>query len=167
MMATAFKTVTSSSLWLIMAIFVCLLTGPTHGGDRVAAPIIKVPTNAEGCIRPTEFMRRNHMHLLTHKRDKTMRQGIRTKDASLSACVDCHANKNIDGSFIPVNAPGQFCSACHIYAAVKLDCFECHRTTPDLGPNLDTTRIPDLQHKIITAGKSEIHNLQKYLNEVQ
>ena len=32
---------------------------------------------------------------------------------------------------IPVNAPGQFCESCHTYAAVKMDCFECHATVPD------------------------------------
>jgi hypothetical protein len=164
-MATIMKTILPSSLWLMITIFVCLLTGPTLSGERVPAPVIKIPTDVEGCIRPTKFMRRNHMHLLTHKRDKTVRQGIRTKDASLSACVDCHDDKKADGSFIPVNAPGQFCSACHEYTAVKLDCFECHRTTPDLG--LETTQLADPRNKIIAAGNIEIHKLLNYLNEVQ
>jgi hypothetical protein len=164
-MATIMKTILPSGLWLMIAIFVCLLTDPTQSGERVSAPVINIPTNVESCIRPTEFMRRNHMHLLNHKRDKTVRQGIRTKDASLSACVDCHADKKADGSFIPVNAPGQFCSACHEYTAVKLDCFECHRTTPDLG--LETTQLADPRNKIIAAGNIEIHKLLNYLNEVQ
>ncbi len=159
------KSILCSGFWSIVTVFICLMSGPTQSGDRVPAPIINIPTNVEGCIRPTEFMRRNHMHLLTHKRDKTVRQGIRTKDASLSACVDCHADKKADGSFIPVNAPGQFCSTCHEYTAVKLDCFECHRTTPDLG--LETTHVVEPQNNIIAAGDIEKHKLLNYLNEVQ
>ncbi|MCP4182052.1 MAG: hypothetical protein GY761_01855 [Hyphomicrobiales bacterium] len=165
MMATTLNTIVNTSLWSMVTIFICLLSGPTQSGERVPAPIINTPTNVEGCIRPTEFMRRNHMHLLTHKRDKTLRQGIRTKDASLSACVDCHADKKADGSFIPVNAPGQFCSVCHEYTAVKLDCFECHRTTPDL--DLGTTQAVNPQNKILVTGDTEIHKLLNYLNEVQ
>ena len=164
-MATTPKTTLKNSLWLIVTIFVCLLPELTQSGERVPAPIINIPTDAEACIRPTDFMRRNHMHLLTHKRDKTVRQGIRTKDASLSACVDCHADKKADGSFIPVNAPGQFCSTCHEYTAVKLDCFECHRTTPDLG--LETSLSADPQNKMIATGDFEMHKLRNYLNEVQ
>ena len=164
-MATALKTIIPSGFWLMITVFVCLLSGPTQSGERVPKPVIQLPTTVEACIRPSEFMRRNHMHLLTHKRDKTVRQGIRTKDASLSACVDCHAGKKADGSFIPVNAPGQFCSTCHEYTAVKLDCFECHRTTPDLG--LETTQSADPQNEVIAAGEIEIHKLQNYLNEVQ
>ena len=164
-MATTLKTILPSGFWLMITIFVCLLTGPTLAGERLPAPVLNLPTNVEGCIRPTEFMRRNHMNLLTHKRDQTVRQGIRTKDASLSACVDCHADKKADGSFIPVNAPGQFCSACHEYSAVKLDCFECHRTTPDLG--LETTRSADPQNRFVAAGDTEIHKLQNYLNGVE
>ena len=159
------KSISCSGFWSMMAIFIGLLSGPTQSGERVPGPIINKPTNVEGCIRPTEFMRRNHMHLLTHKRDKTVRQGIRTKDASLSACIDCHADKKADGSFIPVDAPGQFCSACHEYTAVKLDCFECHRTTPDLG--LETTQVVEPQNNMIAAGDIEVHKLLNYLNEVQ
>jgi hypothetical protein len=28
------------------------------------------------------------------------------------------------------SAPGDFCVACHQYAAVKIDCFECHTGKP-------------------------------------
>ncbi len=112
-------------------------------------------------------MRRNHMNLLKHKRDATMRQGIRTQDASLQGCVDCHAIRAADGIAIPVNAPGQFCSTCHQYTAVKLDCFECHRTTPELA--LNSTRLPDtpVHSKRLAANDAEVINLQKYLNEAQ
>ena len=44
-----------------------------------------------------------------------------------TTCVACHATTPT-GS---VSAgPGDFCVACHRYAAVKVDCFECHTGKP-------------------------------------
>jgi len=68
-------------------------------------------------------MRRNHMELIRHQRDLTVREGIRTTKHSLANCVDCHADPKtgrVTGS------KDAFCEGCHTYAAVKLDCFECH-----------------------------------------
>ncbi|MEA3291933.1 MAG: sulfur reduction protein DsrJ [Pseudomonadota bacterium] len=86
---------------------------------------------AESCVRPVEEMRRNHMELLKHKRDETMHRGIRTTDASLAGCIECHSDRNESGEFVPVDAEGQFCQSCHADVATKLDCFGCHRTTPE------------------------------------
>ncbi len=83
------------------------------------------------CVEPTDIMRREHMDLLLHQRDKTVRQGIRTEKHSLKECVDCHVKRDEQGAFIPINAPEQFCRACHEYASAKVDCFDCHATTPD------------------------------------
>jgi len=82
------------------------------------------------CVEPTEIMRKNHMKFLLHQRDETMHKGIRTKKHSLKECIECHANKDESGDFIPVNAPGEFCQSCHGFASVKMDCFECHATKP-------------------------------------
>ena len=76
------------------------------------------------CIAPVEEMRRNHMDMLKHQRDRTMRSGIRGEPASLNACIECHASKQT-GSVLGSN--DSFCQGCHSYAAVKLDCFECHQ----------------------------------------
>lgn len=91
----------------------------------------KVGANAgDACVRETSWMRRNHMELLKHDRDRTMRQGIRSVDGSLKGCVDCHANSDDSGHYISVNAEGEFCSGCHNYTSVSIDCFECHATKP-------------------------------------
>lgn len=81
----------------------------------------------EKCVEETQFMRRNHMDLLKHHRDDTMRRGIRTTKHSLKGCVECHASEKT-GSV----AAGKedFCAACHSYASVKLDCWDCHATKP-------------------------------------
>jgi hypothetical protein len=92
---------------------------------------VNLPTPAKGkgekCVEDTQFMRRNHMDLLKHHRNETMRKGIRTTRHSLKACVECHASPET-GSV----AAGKkdFCVSCHTYAAVKLDCWDCHATKP-------------------------------------
>jgi predicted CXXCH cytochrome family protein len=50
-------------------------------------------------------------------------------------CVNCHAKADGKGGHVPVNAEGQFCAGCHSYTGVKIDCFDCHVTTP--GPKKD------------------------------
>ena len=87
------------------------------------------PTVAEAragrrCVEDTAFMRRNHMELLKHQRDRTVHEGIRTTQHSLANCVDCHAEHE-DG---PRHRQQGRASARAATAtpAVKLDCFECH-----------------------------------------
>jgi hypothetical protein len=75
------------------------------------------------CVDDPKFMRKNHMRMLKHQRDETVRQGIRGGRYSLAACVNCHASKK-DGNVL--GDSGHFCQGCHEYAAVHIDCFECH-----------------------------------------
>jgi hypothetical protein len=81
----------------------------------------------EKCVEDTQFMRRNHMELLKHHRDETVRKGIRTTRYSLKKCVECHASEKT-GSVAA--SKEDFCAACHSYASVKLDCWDCHATKP-------------------------------------
>lgn len=85
----------------------------------------------EHCVADTDYMRRNHMDLLTHQRDDTVIRGIRGEPFSLVDCVDCHVQKNDAGQHVRIDAEGQFCQSCHTYAAVKIDCFGCHAAIPD------------------------------------
>lgn len=75
------------------------------------------------CVQDPKVMRKLHMELLQHDRDATVRRGIRDRKESLAGCVDCHASRS-DGRVIGTER--HFCQGCHTYAAVKLDCFECH-----------------------------------------
>jgi hypothetical protein len=94
--------------------------------SRVPKPAITA--TAEGkCVEDTPYMLRNHMDLLKHHRDLTVREGVRTTQHSLANCVTCHASKEtgrVTGS------KDAFCEGCHRYAAVTLDCFECHSDRP-------------------------------------
>jgi len=91
--------------------------GPTIVIDKARA--------GERCVEDTNFMRKNHMKLLLHQRDETMHKGIRTEKHSLKKCVSCHASAKDDRV---VGSDEHFCQSCHTYAAVKLDCWECHAT---------------------------------------
>jgi len=85
----------------------------------------------ERCVEDTQFMRRNHMELLKHHRDKTVHQGIRTPRHSLKGCVEGHASAKT-GSVAA--SKDDFCAACHVYTGVKLDCWDCHATKPGKRP---------------------------------
>jgi hypothetical protein len=89
--------------------------------QRVALPVIKIE-KGEACVAPVEEMRRNHMTMLLQQRDRTLREGVRTTQFSLKNCVECHASRKT-GSVLGEEG---FCSSCHAYASVKIDCFECH-----------------------------------------
>lgn len=75
------------------------------------------------CVDDPKFMRVNHMRMIVHQRDETVREGIRGGKYSLAQCVDCHASLK-DNSVLGDSS--HFCQGCHEYAAVKIDCFECH-----------------------------------------
>lgn len=83
------------------------------------------------CVEAPAVMRRSHMEFLKHQRDDTMRLGKRDGKFSLKACIDCHAVPGADGKPVTVADPKHFCSACHSYAAVAPDCFQCHSSVPE------------------------------------
>lgn len=94
-------------------------------GGRVPGPTVKIE-KGEKCVEPTEEMRRNHMEMILHQRDRTVHDGIRSVKHSLKNCIDCHANPKTNS----VLGKDGFCESCHTYAAVKMDCFECHTPSP-------------------------------------
>ncbi len=106
----------------LFAVSAVYAAGPAKP-SRVPVPAISVNKDkAEKCVEPTGEMRRNHMKYIMHQRDETMHQGIRTSKHSLKNCVECHADPKT-GSVLGKDG---FCSTCHQYAAVTIDCFSCH-----------------------------------------
>lgn len=85
----------------------------------------------DACVAETDYMRRYHMDLILHQRDETVIKGIRDEPFSLVECVNCHAGNDTQGQAVRIDEEGQFCQVCHQYAAVRIDCFGCHRATPD------------------------------------
>ena len=104
---------------------------------------------SEQCVEPTPEMRKNHMNYILHQRDRTMYEGIRTKQYSLKECINCHVpeNKNVN-----YGGNDHFCSSCHTYTAVNIDCFQCHADTPGNLPK-QSMNMSSFPHHAVTAAE--------------
>lgn len=100
-------------------------------GTPAAAPAEAAATTSGPCIAPVPFMRRNHMEILKHDRRVTVHQGVRVEGHRLEDCITCHAVKGENGQAVPISDSRHFCNRCHGAAAVSIDCFSCHRSTPE------------------------------------
>jgi hypothetical protein len=94
---------------------------------RTPKPAIEPARAGTQCVAAPDVMRRDHPSLLKHQRDETVHRGVREAQSSLKACIGCHASA-ATGSV--AQAKTDFCSSCHSYAAVQIDCFECHSSRP-------------------------------------
>jgi predicted CXXCH cytochrome family protein len=111
---------------LLALLLVLVMALPAMAGEL--GPVI--PKASGQCVEEPKAMRTHHFEFLKHQRDETLRAGVRGAKHSLKDCVACHATTGTDGKAVPVNAQGQFCESCHSYAAVAIDCFQCHATVP-------------------------------------
>ena len=106
-------------------------TGTGQAGDSLlpVIPEAQARYSAEqGCVEPVEEMRKNHMEYILHQRDETMHEGIRTPQHSLVECINCHVSDAPDAP--RYSSEEHFCNSCHTYAAVRIDCFQCHADRP-------------------------------------
>lgn len=110
-----------------------MLQAAGKSGQTGGVPMPDIPKGqGEQCVADTDFMRRNHMDLLDHQRDETVIEGLRDEAFSLKDCISCHAVIGPDAKAVTVDNPKHFCRACHDYAAVSIDCFQCHASRPDI-----------------------------------
>lgn len=118
--------------YLMVLVGLCALPMLSLAGDlSPVVPKAKAKASATTeCVAPVDDMRKNHMEKMLHKRDETLREGVRTKDFSLVECIDCHVTPNEKGEYARFGEDGHFCSSCHNYAAVTVDCFDCHSDLP-------------------------------------
>jgi hypothetical protein len=148
----------SWKMGLLLAIFVLsgvALAAPgidSQTKGRVPKPAIE-RGKGDKCVKDVEFMRKNHMTLLKHQRDETVRNGIRTKQFSLNGCIDCHASQKTGRV---VGSDENFCQGCHSYAAVQLDCFECHASKPKSTAYLMGTRDQGIEPVAASAPISQL-----------
>jgi predicted CXXCH cytochrome family protein len=113
---------------------VAFATEPGRVANTGRVPVPTIPMGqGDSCVEDTDFMRRNHMSLLEHQRDETVHEGIRSKQHSLKECISCHVVNGADAVPVTVASPDHFCRSCHDYAAVKIDCFQCHAARPEPG----------------------------------
>lgn len=115
-----------------LVIFVGLMTFPfwMNIGNTSAAPELSLDTpvinqlGATQCIESTEFMRNNHMEMLSDWKNSVVRDGNRIYTATdgkqynmslQNTCMSCHSNK------------AQFCDQCHDFVGIKPpNCWDCH-----------------------------------------
>ena len=133
---------------LAVAFFFCVSTSVL--ASEPILPVIPAAQDRvieeQGCVEPVEEMRKNHMEYILHQRDQTVHEGIRTKQYNLNECINCHVSAAPDAPRI--SSEKHFCSSCHTYAAVSIDCFQCHADRP-----VDTSHL----HKLPPSMRSH-HN---------
>jgi len=100
--------------------------GPVAGAADTGVPTPHPVKAFKGdkCVEPADVMRRDHMEFLLHQRDETVQDGVRGEKYSLRQCIGCHAQPDKEAG--GARTAKAFCSECHEYAAVKIDCFGCH-----------------------------------------
>lgn len=115
-------------------------------------------SDAQACVEPTEEMRKNHMNYILHQRDETMHKGIRTRQHSLEECINCHVPaEDKDGQPMRIDSKDHFCNSCHSYAAVNIDCFQCHADRP-----VKKTAFHPLTSQ--ASGKADFHHSDADVN---
>ena len=108
---------------LTALLFSMFITAAVYAADNSPVPHLDIGKGGQ-CVEPDHtLMRKTHMNLLKHQRDETVHKGIRGQKYSLAECVECHASQKTNSV---LGSNEAFCQGCHTYAAVKLDCFECH-----------------------------------------
>ncbi|MHB8915284.1 MAG: hypothetical protein ACYC4K_05680 [Thiobacillus sp.] len=154
------------SLLVLFALLAWLGLASAHAA--APKPIVEKALKGEQCVEPTEYMRRNHMKLLTHQRDETVHEGIRTKKHSLKECINCHASQKT-GSVTA--AKDNFCVSCHSYASVKIDCFDCHSSKPQSTATLHplTAKGAHLKHQMAaqTGKQFSVKDMAKFAGEIK
>jgi hypothetical protein len=115
---------TMSRILILVAAIALSAWSSAQADGGPAKPSVTIENPATQCVAPAAEMRRNHMEMLKHQRNLTLRQGIRGAKVSLNGCIECHASKKT-GSVVGTDQ--NFCQSCHSYAAVKLDCWDCHQ----------------------------------------
>ena len=136
----------------VILAFLLSLAGIAQGEER-ASLLPEVPkASGEAHAEGSEYWRKNHMEMMRHDRDLTLRMGEREIEASLKGCFDCHAAKDDRGQYVTVQSENHFCRVCHDYAAVKVDCFMCHRSTPD---GVDEHAISGESHALMSRPENE------------
>lgn len=114
---------------IIPAVLLIVTAAVPAVAGRVPMPKIPAAKGAH-CVRPTQWMRKNHMKLLLQLRYEAVHEGIRHKRESLPGCMSCHVSRLANGKYPSVTSRKFFCNACHDYVGVRIDCFSCHTNRP-------------------------------------
>jgi len=125
-----------SLLYVVLAAVTVMVSLPAGAEGWTPRPTI-VKAKGEKCVKPTDVMRKRHFEFILPHGDEAEQRGIGTERYSLTECIECHATRDESGTYLPIDAKGQFCESCHSYAAVSMDCFQCHASTI-VAPEIET-----------------------------
>jgi len=81
--------------------------------NSAGEPELKIEKEGK-CVEETGWMRQNHMKMLFHVRENSVREGIRVVNKSFHGCISCHPSR------------AEFCDKCHSYVGVQPECWNCH-----------------------------------------
>ena len=107
-------------------VFVAAVTFPfwfNLASPAYVRPALALPADQKECVETVEFMRAEHMQLLSDWRDKALREGLRSYTSSngtvweislQNTCMSCHTDRE------------KFCDACHTSNSVAPYCWDCH-----------------------------------------
>ena len=117
------------------ALFAAAVLAAEWHKDKDNALLPAIPqAQGEQCVEPTEVMRRRHMDFILHQRDETVHKGVRTEKHRFVNCINCHVQpqRQAEGELIYPRhtSADHFCTSCHVYAMVSIDCFQCHADRP-------------------------------------
>jgi len=131
-------------------------------------PNIHEPTDKSvKCIQPEDVMRREHMDYILHERDETMHEGIRGEPKSLANCINCHVEPNENGEIAGIETKEHFCNVCHQYAAVQIDCFQCHADRPQkyIKRNTHTSSLREQLQQTLAASEATEPSAKEGVNQ--
>lgn len=149
---------------LILGLCLALAWGVAAPAQEIA-PVVPKATG-EPHPEGNAYMRRWHMQMMRHDRDVTMYQGVRPVEASLNACFECHTVRDDAGTPVTVADERHFCRTCHDFAAVKVDCFDCHRSTPEDYDEPPAHAALNRRLEAPLKQQSDIGAMQAYLDTV-
>lgn len=151
-------------VFLSMAI---ALAGPALAQDAKAGfgPVIPKATG-EPHPEGNAYMRRWHMTMMRHDRDETVYEGKRDVNASLGECFDCHTVKDETGTPVTYADERHYCRVCHDFTAVRVDCFDCHRSTPEGFEEPDAHAFNRPISRPASSGAADVEHLEAYLKTV-
>ena len=122
-------------LLVCFALFAVAVLAAEWKQDKDNALLPAIPqAQGDQCVEPTEVMRRRHMDFILHQRDETVHRGVRTEKHRFVSCINCHVQpqQTKQGNMVyPRHTDADhFCTSCHVYAMVSIDCFQCHADRP-------------------------------------
>ena len=81
---------------LLLGVYTPGMAADASSDENTSGPFIPKAqrrySDTQGCVEPTDEMRTNHMEYILDQRDATVHEGIRTKQYSLTECINCHVS---------------------------------------------------------------------------